>query len=418
MKSSLALLLALAMVPFQLGSGRSLHVDPPEPVVAVPNGTPLQLTCSLPCDNDVARVQWHGLDTNLANVQTVPGTSVLSIQGLPSDSGTRVCVGSCGGQSFQHTVQILVYAFPDQLVVSPKALVPGRDREVSCTAHNIWPAGPNILSFALLLGNQSLEGAQALEAEQEEETQEAEDTMLFQMTQRWLLPSLETLVPPVLYCQVTMKLPNLELTHKRELPVLQSWTSPAPSTSAKPYTLTSPHTTEASSTGLPSYTTLPPTPAHSTLSPRTLSYAGTCRPEILRDEESHGWQLLCKAPCGPGVTVHWTLAPGDLAAYHRREAGAQAWLSMPPPGPVPEGWFQCRLDPGGQVASLYVSGQAFSKPYAMVALWLGSLALALLALAFLAYRLWKRYRSRPPPQTPPHAHAYEAPLCQTNGVGE
>lgn len=109
-------------------------------------------------------------------------------------------------------------AFPDQLVVSPETLAPGQDREVevTCTAHNI--SGPDRLSFALLLGNQTLEGVRAQEPEQEEETQEAEGMPLFRMTQRWLLPSLETPPPPALYCQVTMQLFNLTLTHKMELP--------------------------------------------------------------------------------------------------------------------------------------------------------------------------------------------------------
>lgn len=109
-------------------------------------------------------------------------------------------------------------AFPDQLVVSPETLAPGQDREVevTCTAHNI--SGPDRLSFALLLGNQTLEGVRAQEPEQEEETQETEGMPLFRMTQRWLLPSLETPPPPALYCQVTMQLFNLTLTHKMELP--------------------------------------------------------------------------------------------------------------------------------------------------------------------------------------------------------
>lgn len=106
-------------------------------------------------------------------------------------------------------------AFPDHLVVSPETLAPGQDLEVACTAHNI--SGPDRLSFALLLGNQTLEGVQTLEPEQEEETQEAEGTSLFRMTQRWLLPSLETPPPLALYCQVTMQLFNLTLTHKMEL---------------------------------------------------------------------------------------------------------------------------------------------------------------------------------------------------------
>ncbi|XP_052603270.1 mucosal addressin cell adhesion molecule 1 isoform X1 [Peromyscus californicus insignis] len=470
MESSLVLLLALAMAPFQLGSGQSLHVDPPDPVVAVAKDTTLRLNCSLPCDEGVAQAQWRGLDTHLGNVQNLPGSSILSIHGLLTDAGTRLCVGSCGGRSFQHSVQIIVYgeahsallgatypgvsgpcttpmpsptrsphprptrlthppflsqtpkahsciitptkptssawlspgphlpsaAFPDQLAVSWS----GQDQEVSCTAHNIWPPGLDILSFTLLLGDQRLEGARALEPEQEEETQEAEGTPLLRVTQRWLLPSLETPAPPALYCQVTMQLPSLVLTHKRGLPVLQSWTSPEPpnTTSAKPYILTSSHTTEASSTGLPNSTTLPSTPPHSTLSPRTLSSAGTCYPEIHQDQEAV-WQLLCEASCGPGVTVRWILAPGNLSAYHKREAGAQAWLSVPPPGPIPEGWFQCRLDPGGQAVSLYVSSQVFPKPSSDITLWIGSLALGLLALAFLAYRLWKRYGPSVPPDT-------------------
>lgn len=103
--------------------GQSLHVDPPEPEVAVANGTSLQLTCSMSCDKDVARVQWHGLDTNLANVQTLPGSSILTIQGMLTDTGTRVCVGSCGGQSFQHYVKILVYGEAHSALLS--ATYPG-----------------------------------------------------------------------------------------------------------------------------------------------------------------------------------------------------------------------------------------------------------------------------------------------------
>ncbi|XP_051028670.1 mucosal addressin cell adhesion molecule 1 [Acomys russatus] len=392
MEPSLALLLALATVPFQLCRGQPLRVDPPGPEIPVAIGTSLQLNCTLPCEEGVSRVHWTGLDTNLGNVQTLPGSSNLAVHGRLSDTGTRVCVGSCGSRRFQHSVQILVYAFPEQLVMSPEFLVPGQDQEVSCTAHNIWPAGPDILSFALLLGDQKLEGAQALEPEQEEMTQEAEGTPLFRVTQRWLLPTLGTPAPPAITCQATMQLYSLVLTRKRELPVLQSQASPeAPNTTfAEPYTLTSSHTAEAASTGLPNSRAPPSTPLHSTLSPWTVSSAGTCRPEIHQGLEA-GQKLLCEARCGPGVTVRWTLAPGNLANYHKEESGAQAWLSKQPPGPIPEGWFQCRLDPGGQVASLYVPGQVIPNPSSTAALWISSLLLGLLLLVFLASRLWKRY---------------------------
>lgn len=72
-------------------------------------GTALQLTCSLSCDEDIARVQWRGLDTDLGNVQTLPGSSILSIHGMLTDTGTRTCVGSCGTRTLQHRTMILVY---------------------------------------------------------------------------------------------------------------------------------------------------------------------------------------------------------------------------------------------------------------------------------------------------------------------
>lgn len=84
-------------------------MDPPGPEVAVAMGTSLQLTCNLPCEDGVARVHWTGLDINLGVVQTLPGSSILSVHGRMSDTGPRTCVGSCGGRRFQLSVQILVY---------------------------------------------------------------------------------------------------------------------------------------------------------------------------------------------------------------------------------------------------------------------------------------------------------------------
>lgn len=72
-------------------------------------GTSLQITCNMSCDEGVARVHWRGLDTSLGSVQTLPGSSILSVRGMLSDTGTPVCVGSCGSRSFQHSVKILVY---------------------------------------------------------------------------------------------------------------------------------------------------------------------------------------------------------------------------------------------------------------------------------------------------------------------
>uniref|UniRef100_A0A2K6GQ56 Mucosal vascular addressin cell adhesion molecule 1 n=1 Tax=Propithecus coquereli TaxID=379532 RepID=A0A2K6GQ56_PROCO len=110
-------------------------------------------------------------------------------------------------------------AFPDQLSVSPAALVPGVDREVACTAHKVMPAGPDALSFSLLLGDRELEGVQTLGSPEveEEEPQEDEDP-LFHVTERWLLPPLGTPIPPALHCQATMRLPGMELSHRQAIP--------------------------------------------------------------------------------------------------------------------------------------------------------------------------------------------------------
>lgn len=90
---------------------------------------------------------------------------------------------------------------------------------MACTAHNVTPWGPDTLSFALLLGDQELEGVQVLglEEAEEEASLEAEDP-LFRVTQRWLLPTLQTPVPEALHCQATMRLPGLALSHRRRLP--------------------------------------------------------------------------------------------------------------------------------------------------------------------------------------------------------
>ncbi|XP_033055795.1 mucosal addressin cell adhesion molecule 1 isoform X1 [Trachypithecus francoisi] len=219
----LALLLAGLLGLLQPGCGQSLQVEPPEPVVAVALGASRQLTCLLACADRGATVQWRGLDTSLGAVQSDAGRSVLTVRNASlSAAGTRVCVGSCGGRTFQHTVRLLVYAFPDQLTVSPAALVPG-DPEVACTAHKVTPVDPNALSFSLLLGDQELEGAQALgpEVEEEEEPQEEED-VLFRVTERWRLPTLAAPVLPALYCQATMRLPGLELSHRQAIPATQA----------------------------------------------------------------------------------------------------------------------------------------------------------------------------------------------------
>uniref|UniRef100_A0ABB5UPP9 Mucosal addressin cell adhesion molecule 1 n=1 Tax=Sus scrofa TaxID=9823 RepID=A0ABB5UPP9_PIG len=219
MEQGLALLLPLFLGLLQPGHGGRLEVEPPEPEVAVAVGESRQFACRLACaDGQVASVQWRGLDTSLGSVKSGTGSSVLWVHNASlSAAGTRMCVGYCGKRSFHHTVNLLVFAFPDQLTVSPESLVPGRDREVACTAHNVSPARPDVFSMSLLLGDQELEGVQTLDRDVMEEPQEDEDP-LFQVTERWLLPPLGIPAPPTLHCQVTMSLPGLNRSHRQSIP--------------------------------------------------------------------------------------------------------------------------------------------------------------------------------------------------------
>ncbi|XP_045398179.1 mucosal addressin cell adhesion molecule 1 [Lemur catta] len=324
--------------------GQPLQVEPPEPVVAVALGASLQFTCRLACaGSGAAAVQWRGLDTSLGEVQSDSRRSVLTVRNASlSAAGPHVCVGSCGDQTFQKTVQLVVYAFPDQLSVSPATLVPGVDREVACTAHKVMPVGSDVLSFSLLLGDRELEGVQTLgppEVE-EEEPQEDEDS-LFHVTERWLLPPLGTPNLPALHCQATMRLPGVELSHRRAIPVLHSLTSPElpnmtslktpDATSPEPLYLTSPEPLNTTSPESPNTASLEPPDMISPEAPPKQGSMGTCCPEIRQAVPTEG-----------GV------AP----------------KSSPSPGPA-----QLPTD-----------------------LWTGSVVLALLLLSFIAYRLRKHCR--------------------------
>ncbi|XP_043768495.1 mucosal addressin cell adhesion molecule 1 isoform X2 [Cervus elaphus] len=394
MERGRALLLPLLLGLLQPGRGGRLEVDPPESEVAMAVGESRNFTCRMTCaDGREASVLWRGLDTSLGAVQSGAGLSVLYVLNASlSAAGIRVCVGSCRDVSLQHRVRLLVFAFPDQLTVSPEAVVPGRDQEVACTAHNVTPAGPDTLSMSLLLGGRELEGVEDF-PDVTEEPQEGED-QLFQVTQRWLLPTSETSSLHTLHCQVTMRLPGLELTRHRPIPEpsITASLEPTDTTTPEPFVMTppkppittSPELTSTCSPASPGPVSPGPAPRNSSTRP--------CLPEIHRSSAPGALELLCEVPCGPGMAVHWTQAPGGLEAYETQEAGAQAWLSsrnMLWSGCHPEGWFQCRLDPGGHTTNLYVVPEICS-PATSAALWTSSLALGLLLLVFLAYHLRKR----------------------------
>ncbi|XP_006876789.1 PREDICTED: mucosal addressin cell adhesion molecule 1 [Chrysochloris asiatica] len=412
MERNLTVLLFFCLGLWPQGHGQVLEVDPPGSEVAVALGGSQQFTCRLACPGGGASVLWRGLDTSLGNVQSAAGVSVLSVRNASlSAAGTRVCHGSCGKFSRQRTVRILVYAFPDQLSMSPRTLVSGRDQKVTCTANNVTPRDPDFLSFSLFLGAQELEGAQSLG--REEEAQGDEDP-LFHVTETWLLPPLETPSSPLLNCTATMRLPGLELSRYQAIPILHSPTSleppasttpepptttasgPPTSTSLEPPASTTPESPTTTAPGPPTSTSLEP-PASTTPEPTTRS---PCLPEILQPsalaEREAPWEILCKVTCGPpGVVVRWTQAPGGLEAYERHEAGAQAWLTVRQIACAPEGLFQCRVDPGDKVASLYVIQRSPLCPMVVqppATLWTGILVLGLLLMMFLGFRLRRCYQ--------------------------
>ncbi|PNJ02106.1 LOW QUALITY PROTEIN: MADCAM1 isoform 6 [Pongo abelii] len=362
MDCGLALLLAglLGLLLGQSLQVKPLQVEPPEPVVAVALGASRQLTCRLTCADRGAAVQWRGLDTSLGAVQSDTGRSVLTVRNASlSAAGTRVCVGSCGGRTFQHTVRLLVYAFPDQLTVSPEALVPG-DPEVACTAHKVTPVDPNALSFSLLVGGQELEGAQALgpEVEEEEEEPQGDEDVLFRVTERWRLPPLGTPVPSALYCQATMRLPGLELSHRQAIPV--RWVpwrptrSPADSTSPVLHSPTSPGPPNTTSPEPPDTTSPEPPDTTSPEPPNATSPEHTTSPEPVPQQGS----------------THTPKSPGSTRT--RRPEISQA-------GPT-----QGELIP---TSSSKPAGDQLPA-----ALWTSSAVLGLLLLALPTYHLWKRCR--------------------------
>uniref|UniRef100_A0A2K6B9X8 Mucosal addressin cell adhesion molecule 1 n=1 Tax=Macaca nemestrina TaxID=9545 RepID=A0A2K6B9X8_MACNE len=343
---------------------KPLQVEPPEPVVAVALGASRQLTCRLDCADGGATVQWRGLDTSLGAVQSDAGRSVLTVRNASlSAAGTRVCVGSCGGRTFQHTVRLLVYAFPDQLTISPAALVPG-DPEVACTAHKVTPVDPNALSFSLLLGDQELEGAQALgpEVEEEEEEPQEEEDVLFRVTERWRLPTLATPVLPALYCQATMRLPGLELSHRQAIPG---------ESAGSPGDPTAPESPQA-----------PPlsTPASSQLS----SVRSSGQPDHMEKPFLHG--PTSREP--PDTT-----SPEPRAATSP-ETTPQQGSTHSPRSPGSTRTCRPEISQAGPTQG-EVTPTGSSKPTGdqlPAALWTSSAVLGLLLLALPTYHLWKRCR--------------------------
>ncbi|XP_054661628.1 mucosal addressin cell adhesion molecule 1 [Grus americana] len=150
-------------------SGRpadKLSVMPQEPVVRY--GGSVQLNCSLACTGGT--VQWKGLDTNPGIITSFPTHSVLHISSaVVAMEGTKICLGTCHGQHYQHSVYLWVYALPDtlQLEAEPRALEPGQPTRLRCSARRVYPLIGLVLTW--YRGDQALGEADFDDTETDEQ---------------------------------------------------------------------------------------------------------------------------------------------------------------------------------------------------------------------------------------------------------
>ncbi|XP_051828388.1 mucosal addressin cell adhesion molecule 1 [Antechinus flavipes] len=408
------LLLLLLLLQSSWGAPREgenpLRITPAWPVVRA--GGSIRLNCSLSCPKE-ATVQWKGLDTSLGHVSSVPGLSVLTIpEAALSMAGSKVCISTCQDTTYQDTVELLVYAFPDKVEVSPSLLVPGQGATLVCSAREVSPH--DRLSFAWYRGDEELRGLQALDEDlgPEQEAETGEELEVFWVTKRWALPAELVTAGPEFRCRVEMDLGHQAFSHSRAIAVISRMTSPAPSTLL-------PTTTTAAGPAPPSsvastvkgHSSGPPEPPASSLTrgpgsslPLT-SNPGSgdpCLPKIflspMRGAGGGALELTCQA-CEPGTSVHWIRAPGRLADYQGQEAGARATLILHP-GPLNWGLYQCQVEPGSQKTSCYLDKELLPETdggNSSASLWTGGCLLGLILAAFVAYRLRRRLGAQGPP---------------------
>ncbi|KAM9097933.1 mucosal addressin cell adhesion molecule 1 [Sarcophilus harrisii] len=387
-----------------------LRITPAWPVV--PAGGSIKLNCSLTCSKE-ATVQWKGLDTSLGHVSSVPGLSVLTIpEATLSMAGRKVCISTCQDTTYQDSVELLVYAFPDKVEVSPSILVPGQGATLVCSAREVSPYDK--LNFTWYRGDEKLEGLWALDDDlgPEQEAETGEELEVFWVTKRWVLPAELVTLGPEFRCLVEMDLGHQALSHSRAIAVTSRMTSPAPSTLLPTTTTVGPAPPSSVASTVQGYSSGPPDPTASSLTrgpgsslPLTSnpSSGDPCLPKIfLSPVPGAGGgtlELTCQA-CEPGTSVHWIRAPGRLADYQGEEAGARATLILHP-GPRNWGMYQCQVEPGSQKTSCYLDKELLPEMdggNSSAALWTGGGLLGLILVAFVAYRLWRWLRAQGTPE--------------------
>ncbi|XP_048353719.1 mucosal addressin cell adhesion molecule 1 [Sphaerodactylus townsendi] len=154
-----------------IGTHRNASAMPPhlrapgEPLVEV--GGSIHLHCSLDCPE--GEVQWEGLDTDQGNIVSNHTSSTLTVTNATVRmGGTKICTGQCQGKSFQKTVELQVYSFPDtlQLDSQPTAPTARQPAQFFCVMSHVFPPDTFTLSW--------FQGDDRVQSLVEEDTEESE----------------------------------------------------------------------------------------------------------------------------------------------------------------------------------------------------------------------------------------------------
>ncbi|XP_019393771.1 PREDICTED: mucosal addressin cell adhesion molecule 1 [Crocodylus porosus] len=293
-----------------------LTLLPREPLVEL--GGSIQLNCSLDCAEGT--VGWRGLDTNLGNILSFPGHSILQVTNAHvTTRGTKICLGLCQNKIVQAFVSLEVYSFPDtlQLESEPKELVPGQPARLFCSLSKVYPPGGLTLSW--YRGDQKLETSEPEEDEDEDE--------LFYYRSELDVPAGDVTEGAEFRCQVelTLSQPRRHFQQARAVavpvagvmkPSLELATTPETPKTKPPSTVETPSTAEARAAEDPASTAGPEIPSspHGTPKlepPATMKNAATA---LVATAETLSPGLTAPAEIPTAVLAVTLQPPGTKAA--------------------------------------------------------------------------------------------------------
>ncbi|NWS44458.1 MADCA protein, partial [Probosciger aterrimus] len=403
-------------------SGRAmgrLVVTPQEPVV--PYGGSVRLNCSLHACAE-GMVQWKGLDTNLGSVTSFPTHSILHVSSaVVATGGTKICQGACHGHYYQRSVNLRVYALPEELKLeaAPQAPVPGQPLSLRCSARGVYPYTGLLLTW--YGGDQALQAADLDVTETEEE--------LFDIAATLAVDGKEVEEGMEFRCEVMLRVGQETFTRVASVVVSARALTRSPSTAAattalpsEPSILTHGPTAQQEPDAEP---TLEPPAATERPAPGATT-TGRAHPaptaplpgsEMQRLDPAMGtvpacslrlWSLPpngtrgralrieCRARCPGNATVRWLRTPVALSQYRQEAEGSSSTLRLDRAEPRHQGHYQCvLLGHGSHAASLHLvvlDDAASTGPAIAVGTTVSLLGLIVAGAG--AHRLWKRFRSQ------------------------